>query len=174
MAHGKIGWSAAGWALLERFGTNLPDSSLQPLVDFHCSPVIDPGRGVIARATGATAMTDNSDGLVHDLTTIAKRSAVKINIFTDAVAPDELLLRAGELLDHDPWDWVLSGGEDHTLLGTTMKDAPSGFRVIGEVTRRNGDGVLTIDGQPARYSTGWESFPSDSALNSVRSLEEDR
>ena len=85
---------------------------------------------------------------------------MKINIFTDAVAPDELLLRAGELLDHDPWDWVLSGGEDHTLLGTTMKDAPSGFRVIGEVTRRNGDGVLTIDGQPARYSTGWESFPS--------------
>lgn len=174
VAHGKIGWSAAGWALLERFGTNLPASSLQPLVDFHCSPVIDPGRGVIARATGATAMTDNSDGLVHDLTTIAKRSAVKINIFTDAVAPDELLVRAGELLDHDPWDWVLAGGEDHTLLGTTMKDAPSGFRVIGEVTRRNGDGVLTIDGQPARYSTGWESFPSDSALNSVRSLEEER
>ena len=161
VAHGKIGWSAAGWALLERFGTQLPDPQLQPLVDFHCAPEIEPGRGVIARATGATAMTDNSDGLVHDLTTIAKHSAVKINIFSEAIAPDELLQRAGDLLDHDPWDWVLAGGEDHTLLGTTMKDAPSGFRLIGDVHKSNGTDHLTIDGTPARYNTGWESFPEE-------------
>ena len=161
VAHGKIGWSAAGWALLERFGTQLPDPQLQPLVDFHCAPEIEPGRGVIARATGATAMTDNSDGLVHDLTTIAKRSAVKINIYSEAIAPDALLQRAGDLLDHDPWDWVLAGGEDHTLLGTTMKDAPSGFRLIGDVHKSNGTDHLTIDGTPARYNTGWESFPEE-------------
>lgn len=161
VAHGKIGWSAAGWALLERFGRDIPDSELQPLVDFHCAPMLDPGRGVIARATGATAMTDNSDGLVHDLHTIARRSSVPINIFADAVAPDELLVRAGELLDHDPWDWVLAGGEDHTLLGTTMKDAPSGFRLIGEVTRGNGGDLVTVDGAPARYISGWESFPEE-------------
>ena len=106
-------------------------------------------------------MTDNSDGLVHDLTTIAKRSAVKINIFSEAIAPDELLQRAGDLLDHDPWDWVLAGGEDHTLLGTTMKDAPSGFRLIGDVHKSNGTDHLTIDGTPARYNTGWESFPEE-------------
>ncbi|GJN42969.1 thiamine-phosphate kinase [Corynebacterium ammoniagenes] len=161
VAHGKIGWSAAGWALLERYGRDIPDSELQPLVDFHCAPMLDPGRGVIARATGATAMTDNSDGLVHDLHTIARRSSVRINIFADAVAPDELLVRAGNLLDHDPWDWVLAGGEDHTLLGTTMKDAPSGFRLIGEVTRGNGGDLVTVDGAPARYISGWESFPED-------------
>ena len=161
VAHGKIGWSAAGWALLERYGRDIPDAELQPLVDFHCAPMLDPGRGVIARATGATAMTDNSDGLVHDLHTIARRSSVRINIFADAVAPDELLVRAGELLDHDPWDWVLAGGEDHTLLGTTMKDAPSGFRLIGEVTRGNGGDLVTVDGAPARYISGWESFPED-------------
>ena len=161
VAHGKIGWSAAGWALLERYGRDIPDAELQPLVDFHCAPVLDPGRGVIARATGATAMTDNSDGLVHDLHTIARRSSVRINIFADAVAPDELLVRAGNLLDHDPWDWVLAGGEDHTLLGTTMKDAPSGFRLIGEVTRGNGGDLVTVDGAPARYISGWESFPEE-------------
>ena len=161
VAHGKIGWSAAGWALLERYGRDIPDAELQPLVDFHCAPMLDPGRGVIARATGATAMTDNSDGLVHDLHTIARRSSVRINIFADAVAPDELLVRAGELLDHDPWDWVLAGGEDHTLLGTTMKDAPSGFRLIGEVTRGNGGDLVTVDGAPARYISGWESFPEE-------------
>ena len=159
VAHGRIGWSGAGWALLERFGRELPDSAVQPLVDFHCAPEIDPGRGVIARAAGATAMTDNSDGLMHDLMSIAKHSGVHINVFADAIAPDELLVRAGELLDHDPWDWVLAGGEDHTLLGTTLKDPPSGFRVIGEVTRRNGADYVTVDGKPTPYSTGWESFP---------------
>lgn len=159
VAHGRIGWSGAGWALLERFGRELPDSAVQPLVDFHCAPEIDPGRGVIARAAGATAMTDNSDGLMHDLMSIAKHSGVHINVFADAIAPDELLVRAGELLDHDPWDWVLAGGEDHTLLGTTLKDPPSGFRVIGEVTRRNGADYATVDGKPTPYSTGWESFP---------------
>lgn len=160
VAHGRIGWAGAGWALLERFGRELPDASLQPLVDFHCAPEIDPGRGVIARAAGATAMTDNSDGLAPDLLTIAKHSGVHINVYADAVAPDELLVRAGELLDHDPWDWILAGGEDHTLLGTTSKDVPSGFRLIGEVTRRNGDDLVTVDGQPAQYRTGWESFPN--------------
>ncbi|MFH0412506.1 thiamine-phosphate kinase [Corynebacterium sp. L4756] len=158
VAHGRIGWSAAGWALLERFGHSLPDASLQPLVDFHCAPEINPGRGMIARATGATAMTDNSDGLVHDLNTIARRSSVHINVFSDAIVPDDLLVRAGELLDHDPWDWVLAGGEDHTLLATTLKDPPSGFRTIGEVTRRNGDALVTVDGKPAAYTSGWESF----------------
>src|SRR5699024_12268346 len=99
----------------------------------------------IARATGATAMTDNSDGLVHDLTTIAKRSAVRINIYSEAIAPDELLQRAGDVLDHDPWDWVLAGGEDHTLLGATIEDAPSGFRLIGDVNKSTATNNPTID-----------------------------
>src|SRR5699024_3144738 len=161
VAHGKIGWSAAGWALLERFGTQLPDPQLQPLVDFHCAPEIEPGRGVIARATGATAMTDNLAGLVHDLTTIAKRSAAKINIFSEALAPGELLNVAAALLDHDPGTWLLAAGVDHPLSGTTKPDAPSGFRLIGDVHKSNGTDHLTLDGTPARYNTGWESFPEE-------------
>src|SRR5699024_12386804 len=145
--------------LIERFGTKLPDPQLQPVVDFHCAPEIEPGRVVIARATVATAMPDNSDGLVHDLTTIAKRSAVRINISAEAIAPDELLKRAGDLLDHDPWDWVLAGGEDHTFLGTTMKDAPSGFRLSGDVHQSNGTDHLTIARTPARYHRGSDPFP---------------
>src|SRR5699024_7413162 len=86
-----------------------------------------------------------------------------INIFADAVAPDELLVRAGNLLDHDPWDWVLAGGEDHTLLGTTMKDAPSGFRLIGDVTRGNGGALVTVAGAPAPYIPGWESLPDEAS-----------
>lgn len=157
VAHGKIGHSAAGFALLQRFGRSLPTQyeDLWPLIDAHCAPWIQPGRGVIARSTGATAMTDNSDGLIHDVGMLAKRSGVRIDLHKDALQPDPLLQAAGAVLDTDPWEWVLSGGEDHTLIATTHKDAPSGFRVIGDVHRGEG---ITVDGGPAAYSASWESF----------------
>lgn len=154
-AHGQIGYSAAGFALLDRYGRAGVPERFTPLVDAHVAPVLTPGRGVIARATGATAMTDNSDGLIVDLTTIAERSQVGIELFSHAIAPDELLVAAGEDLGVDPWMWVLTGGEDHTLLATTNEDTPSGFRTIGAVTR---NGTVTVDGAVPDYQTGWVSF----------------
>ncbi len=100
-------------------------------------------------------MTDNSDGLIPDLSTIAARSGVSIDLFADAIKPDPLLVQAGALLGRDPLEWVHAGGEDHTLLATTAKPAPSGFRVIGEVVR--GESV-TVDGRPSPYTKGWASF----------------
>lgn len=154
VAHGRIGYSAAGLALLQRFGRDFP-SQFTELVASHCTPHLSPGRGVIARATGATAMTDNSDGLIVDLSTIAKRSGVNIDLNREAIAPSPLMVEAGELLGVDPWEWVLTGGEDHTMLATTAGEAPSGFRSIGKVQR--GEGV-SIDGQEPEYETGWVSF----------------
>lgn len=155
VAHGRIGWSAAGLALLNRFGrTGFPEH-LSPLIDAHCAPRLNPGRGVIARATGATCMTDNSDGLIVDLRTIARRSGVGIDLHSAEIFPDSLMSEAAELLDADPWEWILSGGEDHTLLGTTAGDPPSGFRVIGKVVR--GD-LVTVDGLKPQYGEGWVSF----------------
>ncbi len=155
VAHGRIGWSAAGLALLERYGRSGVPQQLRELVEAHCAPRLNPGRGVIARATGATSMTDNSDGLVVDLGTIARRSGVGIDLFSSAVAPDDLLIRAAQLLDVDPWEWVLAGGEDHTLLATTAGDPPSGFRTIGRVTRND---QVTVDGVEPAYGYGWVSF----------------
>ncbi|WIM68723.1 thiamine-phosphate kinase [Corynebacterium breve] len=153
VAHGRIGYSAAGLALLSS-GRKIPDS-LVPLVESHQAPCLTPGRGVIARAAGATAMTDNSDGLVQDLQLIATRSGVGINVSSVSIQPDALLIEAGELLGVDPWLWVLSGGEDHTLLGTTSGQAPAGFRSIGQVTK--GDAVR-IDGRSPKFGEGWHSF----------------
>ena len=154
VAHGRIGWSAAGLALLGRFGRNVPEHLL-PLIDAHCAPQLTPGRGVVARATGATSMTDNSDGLIVDLSTIARRSGVGIDLHSADITPAPIVFEAAELLDADPWEWVLTGGEDHTLLATTAGDPPSGFHSIGRVGR--GEGV-TIDGRPPRYGHGWVSF----------------
>ena len=157
VAHGRIGHSAAGLALLERFGRNLPagHEHLQPLIDAHCAPWLNPGRGVIARAAGVTAMTDNSDGLIQDCTTMAEHSCVHMDLDPQALQPEELLCQAADLLDCDPWEWVLSGGEDHTLIGTTAKEAPSGFRKIGTVTRGCG---VTLGGTTPSYQKGWLSF----------------
>ena len=157
VAHGKIGWSAAGLALLERFGRELPTelAHLSPLIDAHCCPWLDPSRGMIARAAGATAMTDISDSLIRDVGTIAARSGVNIDLDSVAIAPHELLVEAGRALGEDPWRWVLTGGEDHTLVGTTAKEAPSGFRVIGSV---NKGAAATVDGKESVYDAGWEAF----------------
>ncbi|WP_115684720.1 thiamine-phosphate kinase [Corynebacterium senegalense] len=153
VAHGRIGYSAAGLDLL-RSGARVP-TVLEPLIDAHQAPELTPGRGVIARAAGATSMTDNSDGLVRDIGLIAARSRLSVDLEPAAIAPDALLTAAGELLGVDPWRWVLAGGEDHTLLGTIDGEAPAGFRTIGTV--RKGDGV-TVGGEPPAYTTGWESF----------------
>nr|WP_291314690.1 thiamine-phosphate kinase [Corynebacterium sp. UBA2622] len=153
VAHGRIGYSAAGLALL-RAGVDVP-GELEPLVEAHQAPHLTPGRGVVARAAGATAMTDNSDGLVRDSGLLADRSSVAIDLDPGAIAPDTLLTAAGELLGEDPWKWVLTGGEDHALLGTIEGEAPAGFRTIGAV--RRGAGV-TVGGEAPAYRTGWESF----------------
>lgn len=151
---GRIGDSAAGLALLNRYGRDVPPE-FEELVKAHCEPHLEPGRGMIARATGATAMTDNSDGLIVDLTTVAKRSGVAIELHRDAIAPHKLMVDAGKLLDIDPWEWVLTGGEDHTLMTTTAGDPPSGFRPVGKVIKGRG---VTIDGAEPEYGTGWVSF----------------
>ncbi|MFV8380977.1 thiamine-phosphate kinase [Corynebacterium hindlerae] len=157
VAAGRIGYSAAGLALLSEYGREAVPEELMPLVHGFVSPSLLPGRGVIARATGATCMTDNSDGLVADLGTIAGRSRVTIDLDPVAIAPDELQTQAGELLGVDPWTWILGGGEDHTLLATTARAVPSGFRPIGRVLKASSHGVL-LGGETPAVTSGWVSF----------------
>lgn len=153
IAHGRIGYSAAGLALLQS-GVNVPEE-LEPLVRAHQVPELTPGRGVVARAAGATSLTDNSDGLIRDISVIAEHSGAGIELSSVALAPDLLLQHAGELLGVDPWEWVLRGGEDHTLIGTIDGSAPVGFRSIGTVSRKAG---VRIDGTAPGTVGGWESF----------------
>ena len=153
IAHGRIGYSAAGLALLQS-GKDIPDE-FDVLIQSHQVPQLTPGSGVVARAAGATAMTDNSDGLIKDVSTLARNSGVCIDLTSVALAPDAVLTAAGEYLGVDPWQWVLTGGEDHTLIGTCDGSAPVGFRSIGTVSKGTG---VRIDGHEPTYTDGWESF----------------
>lgn len=161
VASGVIGHSAAGLSLLGYYGdrAGVPDNPvLADLVSRHCSPQLVVGRGQVARAAGMSAMTDNSDGLVHDLTAVARRSGVSIDLDRNALTPDAQLYYAAEVTGDDPWEWVLTGGEDHTLLGTTDKEPPAGYRVIGEVRADTGSDPVTVDGVRPVYTGGWESL----------------
>jgi thiamine-monophosphate kinase len=54
-------------------------------------------------------------------------------------------------------EWVLTGGEDHSLVAAfpPTVNLPSRWRVIGEV--REGTGV-TVDDKPHQGPTGWQHF----------------
>lgn len=166
IASGPIGYSAAGLDILQHFGTRraVPqdDPILQELVSWHCAPQLEVGRGSVARAAGASSMTDNSDGLVADLSVIAQHSGVCIDLDSSAITPDTHLLHAADRTGVDPWKWVLTGGEDHTLVGTTAARLPSAYRPIGVVRTLPEDDpsapFVMVDGRRPAYTTGWESL----------------
>lgn len=150
---GRLGWSAAGFAVLSR-GFRSP----RVLVDAHRRPVLPYAAGPAAADAGATAMCDVSDGLVQDLGHVASASGVVIDLRTAAFEiPDVFEQVAGALGGADPLAWVLSGGEDHALAATFPgADAvPDGWRVVGAVGE--GEGV-TVDGAPYEGPPGWTSF----------------
>ncbi|AZA13410.1 thiamine-phosphate kinase [Corynebacterium choanae] len=161
LASGAIGHSAAGLDLLSHFGRNHIPPALAPLVTHHCAPRPAPGRGAVARATGASAMTDNSDGLIRDLTVIATRSGITIELYPDALQPDPLLQHAATLLGKDPQTWTLHGGEDHTLLAVSPTEQTHGFRVIGK-TLPKGQHPILLNGKPPASTGGWDSIRSTS------------
>lgn len=153
---GAPGRSAAGLALLL---AGHPDG---PLQQSHRVPVPPIGSGTAARLAGARSLTDVSDGLLRDLSGLARASGVAADLVTAALPADPQLTEAAETLGvADPGrqtlDWILDGGEDHGLLGTFPPDAtiPPGFTQIGTV--RSGEpGRVTLDGEP-RTPGGWDS-----------------
>lgn len=140
---GRVGWSAAGLALLEA-GAAGPEE----LIAAHRRPAPAYQAGPQAALAGATSMIDVSDGLVADARHLAQASGVTIAIRTAGLMVTEAMRRAADLLGADVWSWALLGGEDHGLLATFPANAnlPQPFRVIGEVV---GQAINVAGGQSA-------------------------
>jgi len=149
---GRLGWSAAGFAVLSR-GFRSP----RTLVDAHRRPQPPYDEGPRAAALGATAMVDVSDGLVSDLGHVARASGVAIRLETDAFHVPQEFVDTARALNADPLQWLLTGGEDHALAATFPPDVdlPMAWSVVGRV--EDGDGVL-VDGVPHDGPGGWRSF----------------
>ncbi len=149
---GRLGWSAAGFAVLSR-GFRSPRS----LVDAHRRPQPPYDEGPRAAGLGATAMVDVSDGLVSDLGHVARASGVSVRIETDAFHVPQEFVDTSRALNADPMQWLLTGGEDHALAATFPPDVdlPMAWSVIGRV--EDGEDVH-VDGAPFEGPGGWRSF----------------
>ena len=154
---GSLGRAAAGLALLQ-FAESEPAAAFDELVDVQLRPQPPIAAGVLAANAGATSMLDVSDGLAKDAGRIAKASNVTIQIDKALLQGFEATIeQAAMRIGASASDWVLFGGEDHSLLATFAADAtlPREFKIIGRVLPA-GDLPLLLDDKvlPER---GWDS-----------------
>ena len=149
---GRLGWAAAGLAVLGR-GFRSPAA----VIGAHRVPEPPYEAGPQAARAGATAMIDTSDGLLADTGHVAEASGVGIEVSSAALPVPQRLIDIGSALGVDPMHWVLTGGEDHALAATFPSDVvlPEGWAPIGRV--RTGNGVV-VDGLPYRGPGGWDHF----------------
>ena len=114
--------------------------------------------GVNAAVAGATSMLDLSDGLSRDAARIAKASNVTVSLNRrDLQGFEAMLEEAARAISANAFDWVLDGGEDHSLLATFAAGStlPREFKPIGEIIARTSHGVL-LDMAPVAEG-GWDS-----------------
>lgn len=151
---GRLGWSAAGLAVLRR-GFRSPLAA----VGAHRVPEPPYGAGPQAAVAGATAMIDISDGLLADAGHLADASRVSIDIDSVALPVPSLLVDVASALGVDARHWVLTGGEDHALLASFPAglELPASWTVLGTVQEGRG---VTVDGEPYDGPAGWAHFTS--------------
>ncbi len=148
---GRLGWSAAGFALLGHGGV-----PIEALVQAHLQPTPPYALGPVLAELGATSMCDVSDGLLADLEHVARASGVHLDVESRRFERDPLLGKAARVVGRHPLDFVLTGGEDHALVATVPPGAllPEGVTRIGIV--KAGSGVRVIGWKPS--SRGWDHF----------------
>jgi thiamine-monophosphate kinase len=154
---GTLGKAAAGLSLL--FSGNADAiSAYDELVNFQRRPQPPIAAGVSAAAAGATSMLDLSDGLSRDAARIAKASGVTVSLNRrDLQGFEAMLEEAARAIGANAFDWVLDGGEDHSLFATFAAGSviPREFKVIGEIIKRTNHDVL-LDMAPVAEG-GWDS-----------------
>ncbi|MFC4906243.1 thiamine-phosphate kinase [Actinomadura gamaensis] len=185
---GRLGWAASGLHLLEHAllgrsgagpdGLDGPDGfgGAAAFLAAHRRPEPPYAAGAEARALGATAMLDVSDGLLQDLGHIADLSGVAIDISAASVPLPPRLpgekgtatrpgegktsseSAAGVPAAPDPLQLALTGGEDHAFAATFPAGTalPATWTVVGRVAEGSG---VTVDGAVPSVR-GWDHFRS--------------
>lgn len=86
-----------------------------------------------------------------------RASGVRIDLSGAALTGDrDAVADAAATLGADPWDWVLGGGEDHSLVATFPGRLPVGWRAIRRIL--DGAPEVLFDGAVWQGDPGWQSF----------------
>jgi thiamine-monophosphate kinase len=155
---GTLGKAAAGLSLLQ---SEIADAknAFDDFVSIQLRPTPPIPAGVLANKAGATAMLDVSDGLAKDASRIAKASNVTVQIDKSALLGFEAVLELAALrLEVTPENWVLFGGEDHSLLASFPEGStiPKEFKPIGRILPAS-DVLVQLDDLELQ-ANGWDSI----------------
>lgn len=157
---GTLGRAAAGLALLQSENRDAI-SAYDDWVNVQRRPKPPIQAGPAAAIAGATSMLDLSDGLARDAARVAKASSVTIQIDPLQLQGFEAVVEeAARAIEASPSDWVIGGGEDHSLLATFPAGAtlPRAFKAIGVVLPQ-GPAPVMLGAQPLP-ERGWDSSRS--------------
>lgn len=164
--HGRLGWAAAGLAVLAR-GFRSP----RVLVEAQRVPQVSYGAGAAAARAGATSMIDISDGLLADLGHVAEASDVVINLRKDAFEIAEPLVAVAGATGADPYTFLFTGGDDHALAATfpAVDGAPEGWLVVGRAEAVDHDhSRVLVDDTQWEWAAGFDHFRSQRSSESRR------
>lgn len=153
---GRLGWSAAGLAVLTAGRADEPKWAGVLAAHRVPRPPYATVRAAVAAGSAPDALTDISDGLLADLGHIAGASGVAIDLDSAALRDAELD-ECAAVLEVDALQWILTGGEDHAFVGVWPPGVatPPGWVPFGSVSA--GHGVI-VDGSRRPGPGGWESF----------------
>ena len=149
---GVPGQSAAGLHLLQHANTSqYPVALVDSLIRAHQQPEphLQAGR-LLSTSNACHALNDISDGLISELSEIAKASHVDIVIDENQIPLSDSMSQYAGKSGQSMFDWVLYGGEDYILVGTASREQfasiEASFReqqlqlyAVGEVIAGNGE-----------------------------------
>ncbi len=142
---GQVGDSGAGLALLLNPSLSVKEEEREVVLRAHFTPTprLKEGRAIAASGM-ATVMIDISDGLASDLGHICERSGVGALIEAQEIPLSPATKAIAGLLDKDPLDFALHGGEDYQLLFTAR---PEKAEELAKIVREETGTPVSIIGQ---------------------------
>ncbi len=173
---GLLGEAAAGLAWLQA-GRDPEDPRAAPVVEAHLRPRprVQAGRA-LAQSGKVGAMMDISDGLASDLARLCMASQTGALVRESDLPISDSTRQVADLLEADPLEWALRGGEDFELLFTCapgdldilaelVSDSEPGLGLTRVGTISTGRGVLlehTQGGQEEITLQGFDHFRDES------------
>jgi thiamine-monophosphate kinase len=159
---GPLGAAAAGLALLRSGDPAARDllGRFPGLAAAQRRPRPALAMGLALARAGATAMIDVSDGLAGDALHLAEASGVGLEVHDAAVPVAPGVAEAATLLDRDPLELALGGGEDFVLAAALPRTADlGGVLDCGRFTGDPSTRVRLTRGGPAPLAgLAWDHF----------------